>query len=982
MLKFTLSAKKFGLAFGLFLCFGLSSFAQTGAVRGVITEEGGKEPLIGATVLIKGTTIGAATSSDGSYIITTAPVGAQTLVVSYLGFDTFEVPVNIAEGQTLTQNAELSSSSKSIDEIVITGLRRSQLTSINSKRMASNQKDVLSTDDLGRLPDINVAEATQRIAGVSIETDAGEGRFISIRGIQPSLVNVSMNGSNLASSSGGRETPLNLLPIEMIGSIEVMKTVTPDMEATSIGGSVNINTISAFDRLKPQFLVVSVDGLYTDQQVDFGDQGLQSRLAITAGKRFGAKENFGVVLAANYFARSFAQVILDPDRWQILQGTDAQGNLTPGYLGPNEIEIQYEDNKRVRYGLNADLEYRPTDNSKYYFRALYTREDETDYNNEFELTVAGISGQTLTNQTPTSGTFSRGSGELDLSSNDFINDLYSFNLGTEQRMGKFFLTLNGVYSRADQNQFGIDGTFENDAATNDLLGATYNTAPFFFDIIPTDLETASNTSIYFLRNLNIRENNIVREDMYEGSFDLKYNFNLTDKIPAYLKVGGRVRSREKQVDRSRNEYNDDSEEGVRASDRYRLDEFDIAPPAVPVGNTQPYVSGDPRLFRDFFANPSNLNNTERIFFRQDDTDDEIFDEDINYRETVSAGYIMGVIDTKFIQIVGGVRVEHTELVSSPYVDSGEGFEPLDFKNSYTNILPNLNLTFNITPSFVARAAWTNTLGRAQYSQLAGTSELEISDDNEDGSVTGSFEGANADLKPYISQNLDLSLEYYFKSGGLLSGGLFYKDIDNQIFQNRYTQNNITFAGQFFDELSFSQFVNLNTATLLGVEGSYDQSFSFLKGFWSGFGITANFAYITSDAQYPNREDESLRLLRQPKLTYNIIPYFQYKGWEVRVAVTHRGDFLVAPRSTENGFVEDALEINPSLTEADFDLYEDSRTVLDITAAYTFPSSKVKILAQARNLNNAPEQQYSGSKSRYDRYRAFGAAYFLGVSINL
>ncbi|NJL12452.1 MAG: TonB-dependent receptor [Microscillaceae bacterium] len=266
--------------------------------------------------------------------------------------------------------------------------------------------------------------------------------------------------------------------------------------------------------------------------------------------------------------------------------------------------------------------------------------------------------------------------------------------------------------------------------------------------------------------------------------------------------------------------------------------------------------------------------------------------------------------------------------------------------------------------------------------MAGTSELEISDNNEDGSVTGQFSGANANLEPYISQNLDASLEYYFKSGGLLSGGVFYKDIDNQIFQNEYTQNNLVFAGQFFDELAFEQFVNLNSAKLFGVEASYDQTFTFLPGFWSGFGITANFAYITSEAEYPGREDESLRLLRQPELTYNIIPYFQRKGWEVRVAITHRSDFLVVPRTTNDGFVEDALEINPNLTEADFDLYEDSRTVLDITAAYTIPSGKVKILAQARNLNNAPEQEYSGSKSRYDRYQAFGASYFLGVSINL
>ncbi len=125
----------------------------------------------------------------------------------------------------------------------------------------------------------------------------------------------------------------------------------------------------------------------------------------------------------------------------------------------------------------------------------------------------------------------------------------------------------------------------------------------------------------------------------------------------------------------------------------------------------------------------------------------------------------------------------------------------------------------------------------------------------------------------------------------------------------------------------------------------------------------------------------MRLLRQPELTYNIIPYFQRNGWEFRVAVTHRSDFLVLPRSTADGFVRQAIEANPSITEADFDRYESARTGLDITGAYTFPSKKGKILAQARNLNNAPEQEFQGVPSRYDSYQTFGASYFLGFSLN-
>lgn len=962
----------------LTILFHLSADAQTGTIRGKITDANGTEPLAGASVFIKNTQRGAVSQPDGSFSLQGLTAGSTTLVVDYLGFKQEEVIVTVTPDQSTTVNVKLKAATAVLDGVIVTGLRRSQLNSINSKRAAINQRDVLSVDNLGRLPDVNVAEAAQRVAGVTIETDAGEGRFISIRGIQPSLINVTLNNNNLASTSGGRETPLNLLPIEMVGSIEVMKTITPDMEGTAIGGSVNINTISAFDKTQKQFLVFSADGMYTDQEVDYGQQNLQSRFALTMGKRFGKDEKFGIVAAANYMKRSFAQVILDPDRWQILQGTDAAGNKTPGYLGPNEIEIQYEDNRRKRYGVNADFEYRPDKNSRIYLKTLYTHTDERDYNNEFELTVAGVG--TLTNQTPTTGYFDKGSGELDLSSSDNNQNLYSFNLGGEKRFGKLNVKLDGVFSMGRTKTYSMDGTFENDRSTESLLASSYNLNPFFFDILPQDLSTASNTDIYYLRTLNISPKNTSNENMYEASADFKYDINLSQNIPGYIKFGGRIRTREKVNDRFRIGYDDDSDHRTKAINRYTLTEFKIVPPEVPVGNTQPYVSGSAEQFREFFSNASNLSDTTRIFFRPDQTAAQEFVNDVTYSETISAAYVMGVFNLKMLQVIGGVRMENTQVGSKPFVNRDDnGFKEEKFKHSYTNFLPNLNLNFKLNKNFITRLAYTRTLGRANYDQLAGASVLNVNETNADGTVTGSYSGANPYLKPYLSNNFDLSIEYYFKSGGILSGGAFIKKIENQIFEQEYTQNNVDYAGQFFNELDFSQFINLNKASIQGLEASFDQAFTFLPGMLKGFGITTNLAYTKSKATYPLRETEELRLLRQPEWSYNIIPYYQYKGIELRAAITHRSDFLVSPRTTGDSFVRNAKELG--FTEKDFDVYESERTVLDITAAYTFPGKKIKVLAQARNLNNAPEQEYSGHKSRYDSYQRFGASYFLGINLS-
>jgi len=977
----------------LVLGFALNVQAQTGRITGVIKDAKTGDYLPGATVVLKGSAVGSAADIDGRYLIPKVPAGTQTFVVSSVGYQGQEFTVEIISEETVNQDMQLPVASAQLDELVITGLRKSQIDAINRKRQAMNTKEVLTTNDIGRLPDINVAEAAQRVSGVSIETDNGEGRFISIRGIRPALNNVTLNNTNIGSTSGGRETPLDLLPVEMISSIEVTKAITPDMEGTGIGGAININTISAFDKAKPQFFIASVDGLIQEQQADYQDDKFPFRVAATAGKRFGENEKFGAVVSANFFRRDFSVSILDPDRWQLLRGTGPDGNPTPGYLGPNEIELQIEDNERDRYGVTADLEYRFTLQNNIYFRSLYTRTEERDLNSEFELTVAGLRDQELTNQTPTSGRFSKGSGELDLSSGDVSEDLYSFTLGTENRFGALSVDLYGTFSQANQDQFDIDGTFENPRDTEGVLAATYDLTDFFFDITAENREAARDPSLYNLRNLNFRRDNTVREDMYEASLDLKYDLNLSGTIPAYIKVGGRYRSREKIVDRQREEYNDDGEDPLtgdnttKVSNPYTLADFAIDPFPPVQGGAEPNVHGDALAFRNFFANPANVNDTTCLRFRPFDTAEEVYDEDITYTEDVTAAYIMGVVDFNYLSVIGGLRVEHTTLSSAPWtlVSQDESipvidrFDQLFFENSYTNWMPSIHLKATPFENFVARLSWTNTIGRPDYENVSGASELEIIPEVEGGGTVGFYEGANAGLLPFESENWDLSLEYYFPTGGIASAGAFRKNIDNYIFEARTTQNQVEFQGTFFEELNIEQSLNLENAIVQGVEFSYDQAFTNLPGFLSGFGITANAAFIDSEVQYPDREGDDLPLLRQPNTVFNLIPYYQKYGLELRTAITYRSEFLVNPRSLDDGFVEDAVEAGFAIT--DFDRYEGARTAVDITAAYTFPSRKFKILAQARNITNAPEQEWQGITDRYDRHQLFGASYFLGFSVN-
>ena len=951
--------------------------AQTGRVQGAISDGETGDLLPGATVMIKGTALGSATDTDGRFVISRVPAGSQTLVITSVGFKEQEVTLEVPAGGSVTESVGLEASATQLDDLVITGLRKSQIDAINVKRSAINTKEVLTTNDIGRLPDINVAEATQRVSGVSIETDRGEGRFVSIRGIQPALNNVTLNNTNLASSNNGRATALDLVPVESISSIEVTKVVTPDMEANSVGGAVNINTISAFDRQKP-FVIASVDALLQEQQAEYGDDKLPFRAAVTAGKRFGEKERFGAVVSANFFRRDFSASVQDPDEWIYI----SQGDGSPAYFVPNEIEIQIEDNERDRLGFTTDFEYRPTEFSSIYLRGLYTRTTEKTLNSEAELT---IEDGDLTNQTPTSGRFSLGSSELDLSGQDETENLVSLTLGGKNRFGNLTAEAYGTYSLATSLNNVTDGTFENPEETEPDFANTYNTAPYFFVIEPENPEIATDPSVHLLRSLNFITSDVA-QDAVEGSLDLRYDLGLGD-LAAFVKVGGRYRKRTISVDVTRDQYGLDGGDGggdiAEAENPYRLSDGFYLEPFAPVqGGTTPLVNGDAEKFIGFFANPANLN-PDRIVFQPFESAFENVENDLNNSEEVAAGYAMFSVDFVRTNITAGVRLEQTTTTSTRLISSfDDDTETFDFRqetfsNTYTNLLPAIILRSNLTDQLVARASWTNTIGRPNFTDLSATTEFEYVATSTEGVYEGELQEGNPNLKPFESMNLDASLEYYFPSGGILAVGGFYKDIKNQIYEVETNFRDTTYAGRFFEELAYQRDVNAEAAQLYGLEASYDQAFTFLPGFWGGFGITANVALINSDVTVAGREEDDLPLFRQPSNIYNIIPYFQRNGWEFRVAVSHRGDFLLqAALPTQ---YDDEVELGA--TVADFDRYEDVRTTVDITGAYTFPNRRLKILAQARNLTNEPEAAYQGNRNRYDRHTLVGRTYFLGASLN-
>ncbi len=944
---------------------------REGIVRGVITDADNGEPVPGVTILIKGTLLGVATNPDGSYLLTRVPIGQQVLAISSLGYTPAEVPVTVVGGREVRQNSLLKSQSTQLGEVVVTGLRRSQLESISRKRQSLNTREVITTDDLGRLPDINVAEATQRVAGVNIETNRGEGQFVSIRGVQPSLNNVTLNNTNIASTSNSRATPLDLMPTEIISSIEVIKTNTPDMEGNAIGGTININTISAFERKKP-FLVASLDGLVQTQQVDltgFDRTRLPFRAAVTAGKRFGKQEKFGAVVSANFFRRDYSVSVLDPDGWVFNK-----------FFYPNEIELQIEDVERDRASLSGDVEYRPTDKNSVYLKTLYTRTKEVLKNSEFELTMQIGAARPL-EQTEFTGRFARGSGELDQAYTNETENLTSYTFGTRNRFGKLSTDVYATYSRAATTLNNFDATFENPTDTEPQLSLKYNTRPYFFEIVPENPAFASNPEIYKLRNLNFTSGTI-EENLKEISADLRYDTRL-GTVPAYLKFGGRYRDRSKVVDRSRDSY-DLSFGGVTVpnANAYSLTPF-FFPVSVPAqGGAQPFVHGVVNKFKDFIETPGVIQDRSKLIYDTLVTQQQLYVNDLNNGESVAAGYAMAVIDFRKVTLIAGLRLEHTSTESNRTVSSQFRNRIIPstvlVTNTYTNLLPSVQVKYNLTKNFLIRAAWTNTLGRPDYTSLSGTTVFNYAATSNPTIFTGSLTLANPDLKPYESRNFDLSFENYFPNGGIIAVGGFHKRIANQIYTIRNILRNTQYDGRTFEQLTVTQAANANDADLYGIEFTYDQALTFLPKFMEGLGLSANFALIGSRVSLPNRPGEALPLFRQASNVYNAALYYQKRGFEFRIATSHRSAYLTEAASPEGYTAETTAGIRLN----EFDRYDAARTTYDVTANYTFLRKKLRVLAQVRNLTNAPEAGYQGRTSRYDRHDLTGRSYFLGLSLNL
>ena len=313
--------------------------------------------LPGANIVIKGTTLGAASDIQGKYVIPRVPVGSYTVEVTYIGYASVTTEVSVGSGERVVQNFSLQQTSVAGEEVVVWGARaKGQALALNQQKNAPNIKNIVASDQMGRFPDASAPEAVQRIPGISVQRDMGEGRYIQIRGGSPRMTSVTFNGERIPSPEGDdRQIALDAVPVDILESIEVSKAITPDMDADAIGGSVNLVTKRAPDN---QLFQIESAGGYAPIREKFSPNG-----SMTYGNRF-ADGKLGLLLSASASRRNFGADDIEPD-YELEDPGLADDQLI-------ELQVRHYTLWRARLGGTAMLDYKLNANSFLYFNGIYT----------------------------------------------------------------------------------------------------------------------------------------------------------------------------------------------------------------------------------------------------------------------------------------------------------------------------------------------------------------------------------------------------------------------------------------------------------------------------------------------------------------------------------------------------------------------------------------------------------------------------------
>ena len=852
-------------------------------------------------------------------------------MVSYIGYETITREVEVESNAVVIQDFVMELLAIQGGEIVVLGSRaQGQAKALSQQKNAPNITNIVAADQIGRFPDASAPDALQRVPGVGVQRDQGEGRFIQIRGGAPQLTTIMFNGERIPSPEGDvRQIALDAIPSELLEAIEVSKAITPDMDADAIGGAVNLVTKRA---PASQLFAADIAGGYGSIR----DQG-SFKGALTFGNRV-SNGNLGYLFNGSFNRRNFGSDNIEPeydfgDDDLPLGGDDAL----------EELQIRYYDVLRQRTGLNSVFDYRFAEQSSIYLRGIFVQLQDTEQRHRLRNKVGddelGYEHKNRTEFLRTLGvTFG---GDHLLASGLKVDYSLGFTRSGED-------TPDDVEVAWEQGDVSFDPVISDpdNIRANPQNGALQNTSAFEFDAVEPSESNTTNDDFVTALNLN-----------------LPYNWG---SAVGNLKFGGKFRYKDKQQDVTERafELTDDASDillgmgnGASFADRYDADGFEAGPYVLP-----PIITGNEEVldFTDTFASSLELDDGAEL---------EGNLEDFEATEQTFAAYVMTELNiSPQLLILPGIRFEQTSLESvgfqsvvSEEIDDGdlatdlEDIRRVESDNSYGFLFPMLHLRYRATQQTNIRAALTTALARPNFFDLA---PYDIRDDDE--RIIG-----NPDLDPSRSLNLDLLAEHYTSNIGLVSAGVFYKQIEDPIVTFR-EELDVVVDGQ---DVGITQFQSRNgdSGYIWGFEVALQQQLRSLPGALSGLGIYANYTYTQSEAKL---SDGSTNVFPgQAEHVFNLALSYERNGFSGQISLNHTGEFL-------DEFAGDGVSANRAS-----DIFVQERWGLDVSASYQFRNG-VSAFVELLNLLNEPLELYQGTHRRpiqREFYRSWG---WIGVKYDV
>jgi iron complex outermembrane receptor protein len=906
----------------------------------------------------------------------------------------------------VTAVPDASVNSGEIQEVVVTGLRHSLVSAETIKRESLGIVDAIAPEDIGKLPDANLAESLQRITGVSIDRSGGEGAFVTVRGFGPEFNTVLVNGRQIAtptdpSQASGRAFSFDTLASELVSGVEVFKSSTARFQSGGVGSTINIKTARPFDYSGFKF------SGSTDANYEENSKKAAPDASFLLSDRFD-DGRFGVLLSGSYQLRKDRLNQAQTDGWIVNGGTPSSAinggagvQLTPSNPQGNLFIPQNFDTKvtfenRQRIGGTLVLQYKASDDLTITADALFSRFSDTTDARSFGhwFTPSNLSN-VVTDANGTAIDLTQGVGMAsDFHDKKFDKQTYTggSGLNAEWRLSdRVELNLDSSFSRAEEYP---NGGAESELA---LLGYNGQTISYHSDgsilpytsgfVRPTsgpNAGVAGGTHPLF-EHVMLYRGYGVRDTIGQLRADLEFKGDDPNQGLIKLRVGGYYSHDKKDTAL----YSNDGGTGCTTCGYNNP-----SPAGFPIGvfdagsNFLSGLSGANRLTTQWltFDGPSLFNAiTQQLqttmpgfTFAPPKVNDSLVVERVfgGYLEAVFGGKL---VDRPFTSAVG-VRVENTQetvsglatqftaltrLANDPtqYGVSTAGTATISSSNSYTDVLPTMSFKWKLLDGFIARFAASQTMTRPTLEQLSPVTTL----------VTlrpGNFAAAsgNPDLQPFRSSNLDLSLEYYYGDSNYISLGGFYKDVSNFIVLNQSTGTVKNSSGTpLLDPASGSpaQFTitaptNGQTAVVTGLEAAFQHSL------WdSGFGVQLNGTYAHSDKQLNPADLTNKFALTGLSNSTNAVLFYDKNGFEARAAVNWRDRFLqyLSPPPL-NGAGQAVTQVR-------------GRYQLDASTFYHF-NKNFAIFAAGENLTNTYVLKYAYYGNQFLYAEDSGRRFKLGV----